>query len=410
MRAAKEIPVSAGGPVGAATGAVIATVASVAPVFMLGGFSVLMEPDLGFTEAGLGAAVAIYFAVCAVSSVPTGALVQRFGPATVTRAGIVVGAGSMLAMATVVQSYAALIAVLVIAGFANSAGQLGSNLSLAERIPARRQGISYGIKQAAIPVATLLAGLAVPAIGLTLGWRWAFGLAGALALAALLAVPRSGQTGRRRTGDKDAKTGALIVLALGAAIAAGSANALGTFLVPTAVEHGVNTGTAGLVLSLGSVFGICCRVGAGWIADRRPNGHLLIVVVMLTLGSGGLALLAAPHPVALVVGTIVGFGLGWAWPGVLNFAVVRLNPSAPAAATSITQSGVYAGGTIGPLGFGALVQATSFPTAWLAAAASMLVAAVFIYAGTRMLTTSPAPHPTSSRAPGSKVADAADAA
>ena len=30
--------------------------------------------------------------------------------------------------------------------------------------------------------------------------------------------------------------------------------------------------------------------------------------------------------------TALGFGLGWAWPGLLQFAVVRLNPSAPAAA------------------------------------------------------------------------------
>ena len=32
-----------------------------------------------------------------------------------------------------------------------------------------------------------------------------------------------------------------------------------------------------------------------------------------------------------VVGVVLAFGLGWAWPGLLQFAVVRLNPSAPAA-------------------------------------------------------------------------------
>src|SRR3712207_9260331 len=43
--------------------------------------------------------------------------------------------------------------------------------------------------------------------------------------------------------------------------------------------------------------------------------------------SVGLALLAAPGTPALVIGTILGFGLGWSWPGLMQFAVVRLNRS-----------------------------------------------------------------------------------
>jgi predicted MFS family arabinose efflux permease len=82
----------------------------------------------------------------------------------------------------------------------------------------------------------------------------------------------------------------------------------------------------------------------------------------------------------LVVGTVVGFGLGWSWPGVLNFAVVQLNPRAPAAATSITQSGVYVGGCVGPLVFG-LLAAHSYPLAWLVAAAAMVGAAVTMLVG-----------------------------
>ena len=103
------------------------------------------------------------------------------------------------------------------------------------------------------------------------------------------------------------------------------------------------------------------------------------------LGAGGLALLAVPGTPALVIGTALGFGLGWAWPGLLQFAVVRLNPSAPAAATSIVQTGVYAGGFIGPVGFGFLATHLSFPTAWLVGAATMLVAAGLMVLGRRML-------------------------
>ena len=65
--------------------------------------------------------------------------------------------------------------------------------------------------------------------------------------------------------------------------------------------------------------------------------------------------------------------------------MVRLNPSAPAAATSIVQIGVYAGGFIGPVGFGFLAAHLSFPTAWLVGAATMLLAAGLMVLGRRML-------------------------
>ncbi|MCI4063783.1 hypothetical protein MRQ36_14780 [Micromonospora sp. R77] len=88
----------------------------------------------------------------------------------------------------------------------------------------------------------------------------------------------------------------------------------------------------------------------------------------------------------LVAGVVLGFGLGWAWPGLMNFAVVRLHPQAPAAATSITQTGVYAGGCLGPLGLGALAESLGYPTMWATAATAMLLAALLMLTATRLLT------------------------
>jgi predicted MFS family arabinose efflux permease len=82
---------------------------------------------------------------------------------------------------------------------------------------------------------------------------------------------------------------------------------------------------------------------------------------------------------------VLGFGLGWAWPGLLQFAVARLNPSAPAAATSIVQVGVYGGGFAGPVGFGFIATHLSFPTAWLVGAVAMVMAAGLMVLGRRML-------------------------
>jgi hypothetical protein len=69
----------------------------------------------------------------------------------------------------------------------------------------------------------------------------------------------------------------------------------------------------------------------------------------------------------------------------MNFAVVRLHPQAPAAATSITQTGVYAGGCIGPLSLGTLAATAGYPTMWTAAGIAMLWAAAAMVLGSRML-------------------------
>lgn len=370
----------------AAAGAISATVASVLPVFLVGGMSVLIGDDIGFDIAGLGIAVSGCFAVSALASLPAGWLVERYGPTLVTASGVALSAFCLFAIAALARSYPALLALLFISGAGNSLAQLGSNASLSRHVPAHRQGLSFGVKQAAVPAATLLAGVAVPAVGLTIGWRWAFVVAGALALCALLVVPREPRrAGARASHDSNRATAALVVIAVGGMFGAGTANALGSFLVDSAVDRGVDTALAGLTLSLGSVVGIICRVAGGWLADRRAGGHVTVVSVMLAFGAIGLALLAAPGTWALVVGTVLAFGLGWSWPGVLNFAVVRLNPTAPAAATSITQSGVYAGGAVGPLAFGALAHSTGYPTAWITAAGAMVVSAALMATGAAML-------------------------
>jgi predicted MFS family arabinose efflux permease len=370
----------------AAAGAVTATVAVAVPVFLLGGLSVLIAQDLHFSPAGLGGLVSVYFGVGALCAVPTGKLVERYGSRRTTAAGIVLSAVAMLLIAVAARSYGTLFALVAFAGLANGLGQLGSNLSLARTVPPHRQGLAFGVKQAAIPISTLMAGIAVPTVGLTLGWRWAFAIAALFCCAALLVLPPdSSGRGNGPARERSTRTAGLVVLAAAGTLASGTANALGAFLVSSAVDRGIDAGTAGLVLALGSALGIAGRVTAGWVADRREGGHLLVVTGMMALGAGGLALLAAPGHVALLIGTLAGFGLGWAWPGLLNFAVVRIEKHAPAAATSITQTGVYAGGAAGPLAFGATVHATSYATAWLLSAVIMVCAAVLTVLGRRLL-------------------------
>lgn len=377
-------------PLRAATGALTTTIAVSIPVFLVGGLAVQIGDELGFSPAGLGLAVSAYFGASALSSVPAGAMVERYGSKTVSRAAIGLAAAALLGVAVGARALWSLIAILVLGAAANALGQLASNSSLAEHVPARRQGLSFGVKQAAIPVCTLLAGVAVPAVALTLGWRWAFVLAAGLALAVLPLVPQE-KTGKRKARGEagERATAALVVLGLAATLAAAAANALGTFLVDSAVARGISPGPAGLSLTLGGAVCASARIFGGWQADRLPSRQVGVIAGLLATGAIGLALLAVPGTVPLVIGVIMGFGLGWAWPGLMNFAVVRLHPQAPAAATSITQTGVYAGGCVGPLGLGSVATLAGYPTMWTVAAVSMLSAAALMLVGSRMLNRHP---------------------
>jgi cyanate permease len=292
---------------------------------------------------------------------------------------------AMLLTAAVARSYAAVVAIVLLGAWTNVMGQLSTNLTLARAMPAERLGLSFGVKQACVPLATLLAGLAVPAVGLTVGWRWAYVIAAGLALAALALAPRgSGPEERSADRTADRATAALAVIGAAAGLGAASSTGLSIFLVAAAVDQGVAPGLAGLVLTLGSVVAVVVRMLHGWLADRRSGGHVAVVAGSLLLGAAGVALLAVPGSLALVVGTVLGFGLGWSWPGLLQFAVVRLNPAAPAAATAIVQVGVYAGGCLGPVGFGLLATQLSFAAAWVVAAVAMLAAGAGVLAGRRM--------------------------
>ncbi|MBC3189839.1 MFS transporter [Pseudonocardia sp. C8] len=379
-----------------AAGAVTVTTVSVLPVFLTGALAVQLSADLGFDPAGLGLVVALYFGVSALCSLPVGMVVERVGARRTSRIAVIGAAVLMAALAVGARSYGSLVALLLCAAWCNVMGQLSSNLTLARSVPEHRMGLSFGVKQAAIPAATLLAGLAVPAVALTAGWRWAYGFGAVLALAALLACPAedAGPRGRPAAGNR--ATAALGVIGAASGLAAGTATALGIFLVASAVERGVAPGPAGLVLTFGSVVGLSVRLLHGWLADRRERarrngdrrrggGHVAVVAASLAAGAAGFGLLALPGTPALVLGVTLAFGLGWAWPGLLQFAVVRLNPSAPAAATSIVQVGVYAGGFGGPVVFGWLATHAGFPVAWTASAGVMLVSAVLMLVGRRML-------------------------
>lgn len=369
--------------------AVAVAACGVLPAFLTGGLAVQVRDELGFGSAYLGLAVAAFFASSALWSVIGGRVVERVGYHGGMRLAAAVSATVLLAIAVLAGSWGGLVAFMVVGGLGNALAQPAANLSLAREVPADRQGLSFGIKQSAIPAATLLAGAAVPLVAVTVGWRWAYAGAAVLALCVAVMVPRVGAVAPRPANKRgrggDVRTAPLVVLAVGLGLGSAAATPLGAFVVESAVASGIRVESAGILLACGSAAGIGVRVLFGHLADGMRSGRLRLVAAMLGVGTAGFGLLASGSPAAVVVGTVIAFVAGWGWPGIFNFAIVKTNPDAPAAATGITQTGASGGAAAGPLIFGVVVTLASYGTAWITCALLAVAALTAILVGRRML-------------------------
>jgi cyanate permease len=370
----------------AAAIAVLITASCSLPVFLVGGLAVQIRDELDLPISRIGYLTAIFFVSSAAFSAYAGRIAERIGASRSMRISGALGAAALVGLA-LAPVYPALLAALVVGGVASALAQVGANLHLATRVDKSRQAFAFGIKQSGIPAATLLGGLAVPLVALTMGWRWAFVMGAGLTIVVILSVPRA----RTRLGaGKEKRTrphnvAALGVLAIAGAFGSGAANAMGSYLVDSSVSAGLAEGTAGLLFALGSAAGLSMRVGAGWLADRVTGGRLLWVAGLYLIGSVGFLLQATRDTGLLWVATLLCFGGGWGWPGLFNFAVVSRNPHAPAAATGLTQTGVYLGGTGGPLLFGVVAESFGYQYAWLGASAFGLIACTAVLIGRSML-------------------------
>ena len=374
---------------------VLVVTSGVLPGFLSGAVGVQLREDLALGEAALGLAIGVFFSAAALTSVVLGRTAERLGPSRSMRASATLSGLVMVSVAATARTFPVLLALLAIGGAANALAQPAANVFVARTIDAGRLGIAFAVKQSGVPAATLLGGLAVPTIAVTVGWRWTYAAGAVLAVAGLLATPSSASVAQRRdVVERDRvprgprprlAVAPLAVLAVGIGLGAAAAGTLGAFLTNAAVDAGVGEGLAGLLVAGGSAIGIIVRLTAGALADRRGHGHLLRVAAMLALGALAYGAYALQQPLALVLATPVAFGAGWGWPGLFNLAIVRSHPDAPGAASGITQTGTYLGAVAGPVLFGVIAQRWSYSWAWLVAGALSFSAAIAIIAGRAVL-------------------------
>ncbi|MEM8747732.1 MAG: hypothetical protein AAGF91_13600, partial [Actinomycetota bacterium] len=177
----------------------------------------------------------------------------------------------------------------------------------------------------------------------------------------------------------------LVLYACVGLLGATAAGAMVGFITSGAEASGLDPGVAGLVLSLGSLVGIVSRLVQGLQVDRRGVLPIQRLVWLFGLGGLGVLFLAVDRPLTYLLAPIPAFAFGWAWPGLFSLSVIRNNPSAPAAATGVSQVGVFAGAAVGPALGGLIIDAAGYRALWLVSSASLLAgSAIAVYLRARV--------------------------
>ncbi|PRY39777.1 MFS transporter [Umezawaea tangerina] len=346
------------------------------PLYLTGAVGVAVRADLGLDSTAFGAAISVFFAVGAVLMPVGGRIVDRTGPGPAVRLALAGAATCLVAVAALGGSYVGLCVAMAIGGVGSAVAAPVGGMLIARGVPPGRRALAFALERSSIPAATLVAGVCVPTLAAVLPWRAVFLCAAVLvALVLLLPVPHV----RRAVATSSASAplrplGPLLVVVGMFVLGSAAATALSTFLVGYGVFLGLSAGTAGVALAVMSAATIGVRLLSG-VVDARVSARMA-VGVLLFLGAAGFLLLAVPVPVAALGGALVAGAAGWGWTGTLGHAVVRAHADAPGAATALVQAGGCAGGVLGPLLMGVLVEHRSYAVAWTVLAALVAVAGV----------------------------------
>ena len=353
------------------------------PPFLLGAQAVWVRDDLSVGLGQFGVGISVFFASAALGSVVAGAVIDRVGRRLgLVMAGILVAAGGTI-MAALVTGALSLLGAMAALGLGNACCQTVANLSMARALPPGRRGLGFGVKQSAVPLAIMLGGLAVPTLGGMLGWRSTFvataGVGALVALTALVRPERAVVAAPAAIADLDPPPWRpLLLCGIGITFASAAANFLGSFIASWGYEIGLTATTTGLLMAAGSAGSIVLRVLSGWRADGRHGANLPVVAAQMYAGAVCLVGVAIGTDATVLGFGFLAFSVGWAWPGLLLFAVARLGRDAPARASGVVQAGAFVGGAIGPMGFGALAGEAGFRLTWLLAAGCFVVAGTLV--------------------------------
>lgn len=338
------------------------------------GPTLIADFDLSLTQLGVIFG-SVSFGIV-LTLIPWGALADRRGERPVIAVGLT-GTAVALALAALASGYWALVAALTVAGMFGASATGASGRAVMGWFGRSERGMALGIRQTGVPLGGAIAAVALPLIVAGFSLRAALL---ALAVGCLLAAAGAWRWMREAPPPPASRPKVIAPaplrdrrlwrLATGSALLVVAQSSILAFLVVFLhAERGWSPATAAGALAAVQVGGSVVRVVAGRWSDRREER----VAPMRLMALGASVLLAAAAglaagPALLLVPALVGAGiLAMSWNGLAFTAAAEMSGRERAGtAISVQNTVLSAGGALAPVAFAPLVEATSWPTAWLA--------------------------------------------
>lgn len=366
--------------------AVLYSVVASFPLFFAGGFAVRLQEDLQISKSQFGLSVSAYFITAAIGSFTIGSLIDKFG----ARIGFIIaatGGGMASILVAMSNSFWPFTLSLGLAGISNTSGQLSGNRVLAG-IGASRQGLGFGVKQAAVPFGSFIAGVVVSSLGAEINWRAAFIAYSIFAFSTTLIAPdgpgKASATEPRRPVGPDWRC--LLALAMAGSLGGAAGNGMAVLTVDAFAASGYSESVGATALAIGSGLTIGARTAVGWFAGRRNASGFVELGSAMGLGAVAFALMAISqeNQPLLWIASIMAFLGAWGWPGVMYYTVVRNTTTTPGTATGFVVTGVFMGGIAGAPLLASIAERWSYETAWSTASVMGVVATSLVVLASRL--------------------------
>ena len=222
--------------------------------------------------------------------------IKRMGGVLALQAGLVIGAASLVLY--LVPSLAVALIASIIIGLNNGAANPAGSEVLQRFTPPAHRNFVFSIKQAGVPLGGVVAGLTIPPLVNSLGWRWALVVA---AIGSIVAVALTLPFRSRIDPPPDQRVGARlvsfrlsdIVLPLrslsraptlwriswvGCLLAIAQACWVTFAVIYLVVVLGLSLSVAGLVFAVMQATSVIGRMAFGWIADHAASSTTTLAI------------------------------------------------------------------------------------------------------------------------------------
>ena len=331
---------------------------------------------VGYTE--LGFAISVFSIVTACTQAPVGFAVDRFGARRILAAGLLLEGAAFVAIG-LAPFYGALVALMAVAGLANSVYHPADYSLLNASVNPRRMGRAFSFHTAAGMLGNAVAPVTMVTLMVIVDWRVALTLCGGVGIAVGLLVICNGRVLKDRPAGGDgagvaaagsAATGATgIRLLMSAPILLGTLFFFGMSVAGYGIQsfsvsalhilHDAPIAAATTVLTaylFASPVGV---LAGGWVADRIRRRHdafaaLCIVVVAVCIGA--VAAFRPPLAGIAAIFVVAGFFSGMVAPSRDMLIRSMTPPGEIAKVFGFVSTGFNLGGIVAPVMFGFLLD------------------------------------------------------